>query len=160
MHGRSSTASYASYAVRNVSADKQWQVYNITPYLEYHPGGIDELMRAAGRDSTDLFNDIHAWVTPETMLAKATLGPVETSHSAMAPPGAPATALKSSEPFAAKAPAKLVIRVMQASSWGAFNLVKCTPCSEDGSCVTLRFELPSRACLVRNFGSPSCHLSM
>lgn len=24
-------------------------VYNITPYLPYHPGGADELMRAAGR---------------------------------------------------------------------------------------------------------------
>jgi Cytochrome b5-like Heme/Steroid binding domain len=26
------------------------RVYNITPYLRYHPGGIGELMRVAGRD--------------------------------------------------------------------------------------------------------------
>jgi cytochrome b involved in lipid metabolism len=26
------------------------RVYNITPYLRYHPGGVGELMRVAGRD--------------------------------------------------------------------------------------------------------------
>lgn len=31
------------------------KVYNITPYLRFHPGGEDELMRCAGRDGTRLF---------------------------------------------------------------------------------------------------------
>lgn len=31
------------------------KVYNITPYLPYHPGGERELMRSAGRDGTKLF---------------------------------------------------------------------------------------------------------
>ncbi len=31
------------------------KVYNITPYLPFHPGGEDELMRCAGRDGTRLF---------------------------------------------------------------------------------------------------------
>ncbi|PIO61609.1 cytochrome b5-like Heme/Steroid binding domain protein [Teladorsagia circumcincta] len=38
------------------------QVYDVTSYLEFHPGGIPELMRAAGTDATDLFNQFHAWV--------------------------------------------------------------------------------------------------
>lgn len=37
-------------------------MYNITPYLHYHPGGADILLKAAGRDCTGLFNRYHAWV--------------------------------------------------------------------------------------------------
>jgi cytochrome b involved in lipid metabolism len=33
------------------------KVYNITPYLTFHPGGQKELMRAAGRDGTKLFGE-------------------------------------------------------------------------------------------------------
>lgn len=33
------------------------KVYNVTPYLEYHPGGVKELMRVAGRDGTKLFGE-------------------------------------------------------------------------------------------------------
>lgn len=33
------------------------KVYNITPYLRFHPGGEKELMRCAGRDGTRLFSE-------------------------------------------------------------------------------------------------------
>jgi cytochrome b involved in lipid metabolism len=33
------------------------KVYNITPYLSFHPGGEIQLMRAAGRDGTKLFSE-------------------------------------------------------------------------------------------------------
>jgi cytochrome b involved in lipid metabolism len=33
------------------------KVYNITPYLAFHPGGERELMRVAGRDGTELFSE-------------------------------------------------------------------------------------------------------
>lgn len=28
------------------------KVYNVTPYLKFHPGGIPQLMKAAGKDGT------------------------------------------------------------------------------------------------------------
>ena len=34
------------------------KVYNITPYLEYHPGGIPEIMKGAGKDGTQLFDEV------------------------------------------------------------------------------------------------------
>ena len=49
-------------------------VYNITTYMDFHPGGVNELERAAGHDSTDLFNQIHSWVNFESMLQKCRVG--------------------------------------------------------------------------------------
>ncbi|NWZ99684.1 NB5R4 reductase, partial [Nesospiza acunhae] len=49
-------------------------VYNVTPYMEYHPGGEDELMRAAGTDGTDLFDQVHRWVNYESMLKECLVG--------------------------------------------------------------------------------------
>ncbi|XP_029799505.1 cytochrome b5 reductase 4 isoform X3 [Suricata suricatta] len=49
-------------------------VYNVTPYMEYHPGGEDELMRAAGSDGTDLFDQVHRWVNYESMLKECVVG--------------------------------------------------------------------------------------
>uniref|UniRef100_A0A6I8N692 Cytochrome b5 reductase 4 n=2 Tax=Ornithorhynchus anatinus TaxID=9258 RepID=A0A6I8N692_ORNAN len=49
-------------------------VYNVSPYMEYHPGGEDELMRAAGTDGTDLFDQVHRWVNYESMLKECLIG--------------------------------------------------------------------------------------
>ncbi|KAI0126705.1 hypothetical protein BJ170DRAFT_415616 [Xylariales sp. AK1849] len=50
------------------------RVYNITPYLPFHPGGEPELLRVAGRDGTKLFGEIHPWVNYEGMLASSLIG--------------------------------------------------------------------------------------
>ncbi|TGJ82686.1 hypothetical protein E0Z10_g6083 [Xylaria hypoxylon] len=50
------------------------RVYNITPYLPFHPGGEPELLRTAGRDGTKLFGEIHPWVNYETMLSSCLIG--------------------------------------------------------------------------------------
>ncbi|XP_040938659.1 cytochrome b5 domain-containing protein RLF isoform X4 [Gossypium hirsutum] len=46
------------------------RVYNISPYMKFHPGGIDMLMKAVGKDCTPLFNKYHAWVNAEFLLEK------------------------------------------------------------------------------------------
>ncbi|KAF4970769.1 hypothetical protein FSARC_2282 [Fusarium sarcochroum] len=50
------------------------KVYNVTPYADFHPGGVPELMRGAGRDGTRLFGEIHPWVNYETMLSACLVG--------------------------------------------------------------------------------------
>ncbi|KAG8755849.1 hypothetical protein FRC14_003610 [Serendipita sp. 396] len=50
------------------------KVYNMTPYLPYHPGGEKELMRVAGRDGTKLFALTHAWVSVDMMMDACLVG--------------------------------------------------------------------------------------
>ncbi|KAK1783230.1 hypothetical protein QBC45DRAFT_400043 [Copromyces sp. CBS 386.78] len=50
------------------------RVYNITPYIPFHPGGEPELLKGAGRDGTKLFGEIHPWVNYEGMLAACLVG--------------------------------------------------------------------------------------
>ncbi|KAF3334639.1 Cytochrome b5 domain-containing protein RLF [Carex littledalei] len=56
------------------------RVYNISPYLKFHPGGVDMLMKAAGKDCTSLFNKYHAWVNAEFMLEKCLVGFLDVSE--------------------------------------------------------------------------------
>lgn len=68
------------------SKDDAWlvlkgKVYNVTPYLKFHPGGLDWIMKGAGLDATSLFNKYHAWVNSDFMLEKCVLG-----YLAAAPP--------------------------------------------------------------------------
>lgn len=34
-------------------------VYNVSAYMDFHPGGDEELMKAAGIDGTDLFDQVN-----------------------------------------------------------------------------------------------------
>ncbi|KAF8318370.1 hypothetical protein DL93DRAFT_2075758 [Clavulina sp. PMI_390] len=61
------------------SRDDAWavfygKVYNITPYIPFHPGGEKELMRVAGRDGTQLFALTHSWVNLDFMLDGCMIG--------------------------------------------------------------------------------------
>ncbi|KAJ9095674.1 hypothetical protein QFC21_005546 [Naganishia friedmannii] len=56
---------YRSSSAQHNTTTDAWsafngKVYNITPYLRFHPGGEKELMRCAGRDGTKLFMLTHA----------------------------------------------------------------------------------------------------
>ncbi|NXF90507.1 NB5R4 reductase, partial [Eubucco bourcierii] len=65
-------------------------VYNVTPYMEYHPGGEEELMKAAGADGTDLFDQVHRWVNYESMLKECLVG-----RMAVRPAAAPKVSITS-----------------------------------------------------------------
>lgn len=52
------------------------KVYNVTRYMDFHPGGVEELLKGVGMDATKVFDDVHAWVNYEQMLNKCYIGPL------------------------------------------------------------------------------------
>lgn len=50
------------------------KVFNITPYIDFHPGGVEEILKCAGRDGTTLFNKYHSWVNPDRLLENCMIG--------------------------------------------------------------------------------------
>ena len=51
-------------------------MYNLTPYKDFHPGGVGELMRGAGKvgKAEELFLEVHPWVNWEGMLGECLVG--------------------------------------------------------------------------------------
>ncbi|EFJ49789.1 hypothetical protein VOLCADRAFT_46640, partial [Volvox carteri f. nagariensis] len=61
------------------TADDAWmvlrgKVYNIGPYMRFHPGGAAILLKAAGKDGTSLFMKYHPWVNADALLEKCLVG--------------------------------------------------------------------------------------
>lgn len=79
------------------------QVYNVTPYLDFHPGGVDQLLKGAGKDATDLFNSIHSWVNYTGMLKKCYVGKLKPGTNAVKASAATSTSAKKTVPPPAKA---------------------------------------------------------
>ncbi|CAD8101256.1 unnamed protein product [Paramecium sonneborni] len=50
------------------------KVYDISLYLDYHPGGVEKLMLGAGKDCTKLFNQFHSWVNGHAFLEQDYIG--------------------------------------------------------------------------------------
>jgi len=50
------------------------KVYNIGPYLAYHPGGSDIMEKCLGGDATALFDKYHSWVNLESLIGPLLLG--------------------------------------------------------------------------------------
>lgn len=50
------------------------RVFNVTRYIDFHPGGVEEIMKCAGRDGTALFNKYHSWVNPDRLLENCMVG--------------------------------------------------------------------------------------
>lgn len=83
-------------------------VFNVSRYLNFHPGGVPELMKGVGKDGTKLFDDvswihdfrnknffideitavirkylqIHPWVNYQSILKKCIVGRLERSINA------------------------------------------------------------------------------
>ena len=53
----------------------------MTAYLSFHPGGVDYLMKVAGKDGTALFNKYHPWVNIDFMLQRCMIGHLDTTST-------------------------------------------------------------------------------
>ncbi len=56
-------------------------VYNIGPYLAYHPGGIQIMKKVLGEDGTELFDKYHGWVNIESLIGTLEIGTVAPSEN-------------------------------------------------------------------------------
>ncbi|KAJ9522826.1 hypothetical protein QJQ45_023609 [Haematococcus lacustris] len=77
------------------TADDAWmifrnKVYNIGPYLRFHPGGSDILLKVAGRDGTSLFMKYHPWVAISSLMERHLVGLL--AQDPTPPPAKPAHA--------------------------------------------------------------------
>ena len=72
------------YEVDLACHDKEWDcwigihgiAYDVTVYLDFHPGGKEEILKLAGKDATAAFLSIHPWVNYELILGKLKVGRV------------------------------------------------------------------------------------
>lgn len=65
MNGRKGRPAWAAF---------KGKVYNIGPYMDFHPGGVGELRRGAGKVADGLFEEVHPWVSVEGMLGGCLVG--------------------------------------------------------------------------------------
>ena len=54
----------------------QGKVFDLTPFMKFHPGGENQLMRAAGSvdEGERLFNKVHPWVDRDRILGESMVG--------------------------------------------------------------------------------------
>ena len=57
------------------------KVYNIGPYLHYHPGGIEIMKECIGGDATKLFEEYHRWVNVDNLIGKLLIGYLDVNSS-------------------------------------------------------------------------------
>ncbi|KAL7537821.1 hypothetical protein ACHAWF_008714, partial [Thalassiosira exigua] len=53
------------------------KVYNVAPYLAYHPGGSKIVEKCLGNDATSLFDKYHPWVNVDNLIGPLLLGYAE-----------------------------------------------------------------------------------
>lgn len=64
---------------RHNTPDNCWislngKIYNISAYLDYHPGGVDILLKFAGKECLSIFMKYHRWVNYERILDDCFIG--------------------------------------------------------------------------------------
>ncbi|KAI0985879.1 hypothetical protein GJ496_011387, partial [Pomphorhynchus laevis] len=73
-------------------------VYDVTPYLQFHPGGEDQIMQVAGLDASEMFEKIHPWVNYKSLIESCYVGKLtKTSTVSLLAGGLKCTTLQSQQ---------------------------------------------------------------
>lgn len=83
MGGEGKVFSLADVAEHNTPKDC-WlviggKVYDVTKFLDDHPGGDEVLLQATGKDATDDFEDVGHSTTARTMMDEMYVGDIDTA---------------------------------------------------------------------------------
>ncbi|CAN0152813.1 unnamed protein product, partial [Phaeothamnion confervicola] len=73
------------------------KVYDVTSYLEDHPGGSEVMLEVAGEDATDMFEDIGHSSEARTTMKKFLIGVLKISEAEKAALAAKAAAKKAAK---------------------------------------------------------------
>eukprot|EP00918_Siedleckia_nematoides_P072200 GHVU01157688.1.p1 GENE.GHVU01157688.1~~GHVU01157688.1.p1 ORF type:complete len:226 (+),score=41.01 GHVU01157688.1:261-938(+) len=77
---RHSTAADAWVAVRG-------DVFDISHYLDFHPGGVEVMLPVLGTDATKAFDESHRWVSAAAILQHVRVGTVQPPPPGSSPAG-------------------------------------------------------------------------
>eukprot|EP00434_Breviolum_minutum_P012704 symbB.v1.2.011199.t1/scaffold718.1/size169569/5 len=125
----------------------QGRVYDITLYIDFHPGGKRQIMQGAGKDMTSLFQKAHPWVSMDGLLGKLCLGPVAKAERA----GAERPVAKAPAPVTPydKAPVEVLVEI-RGPSTVLGNPEEHAWCiqGQPGSRFRVEFQITKRSVLV------------
>lgn len=110
------------------------RVFNITPYMDYHPGGKAELMKGVGRDATALFDEIHPWISLD-MLERLQVGLLDKSLRL------PSMSSIFRSPLKLASSSRGLPEALDPVKWRQFQLVNTRRITPD--CVLMRFNIGS-----------------
>ena len=57
------------------------KVYNVGPYLHYHPGGVKIMKPSLGKDGSSLFEQYHRWVGIDNLIGKLLIGYIDDTQN-------------------------------------------------------------------------------
>jgi ferredoxin-NADP reductase len=112
------------------------RVYDVTPYLDYHPGGAVIFAQVLGDDATDAFAQYHQFVNARELCAALELGTLASSA------GAPGSLLAKLTPLGKRAPVAAPPPAAGVDGWVRGLVSAAHPAGRDMVRLTVAGELP------------------
>lgn len=132
---------------RHSTLDDGWcaisgRVYNVTPYLEYHPGGAAIFAQVLGDDATDAFAQYHPFVNAHELCGALELGTLAAAPARGAGGGGLLVKLRGGGTKQQRANAAAAPPAAGVDGWIEGTVVASTSASDDAVRLTVGGPLP------------------